>query len=60
VGTIVDLITAQAALANARAQQTQSRWVWSAALAQLAHDAGVLDAHGNSNVHLAPDSTGRE
>jgi outer membrane protein len=38
VGTILDLVTAQAALANARAQQTQSRWVWSAALAQLAHE----------------------
>lgn len=42
VGTIVDLITAQTALANARAQQAQSRWIWAAALAQLSHDVGVL------------------
>jgi len=60
VGSVLDLLAAQSALANARAQQVQSRWIWQTALAQLAHDAGVLDAHGNSNVHLAPDSTGRE
>jgi len=58
VGTILDLITAQAALANARAQQTQSRWVWSAALAQLAHDVGVLGPRGEPSISLSADSTG--
>ncbi|MEO8755769.1 MAG: TolC family protein [Casimicrobiaceae bacterium] len=48
VGTIVDLITAQTALANARAQQAQSRWVWSTALAQLSHDVGVLGPRGQT------------
>ena len=48
VGTIVDLITAQTALANARAQQAQSRWVWATALAQLSHDVGVLGPRGQA------------
>ncbi|HEX9482938.1 MAG TPA: TolC family protein [Gemmatimonadaceae bacterium] len=48
VGTIVDLITAQTALANARAQQAQARWTWGLALAQLSHDVGVLGPRGDS------------
>jgi len=56
VGTIVDLITAQTALANARAQQAQSRWVWATALAQLSHDVGVLGPRGQT-LPLG-DSTG--
>jgi outer membrane protein len=51
VGSIVDLLIAQSALANARAQDVQLRWQWRAALAQLAHDAGVLGLHGEP---LAP------
>jgi outer membrane protein len=58
VGTILDLITAQTALANARAQQAQSRWIWSTALAQLAHDVGVLGPRGEAPIPLAVDSTG--
>ena len=58
VGTILDLITAQAALASARAQQAQSRWIWSTALAQLAHDVGVLGPRGESPIPLSTDSTG--
>jgi len=58
VGTILDLITAQATLANARAQQTQSRWIWSSALAQLAHDVGVLGPRGEPSIPLSADSTG--
>jgi outer membrane protein TolC len=42
VGTILDLLAAQNALADARAQAVSSRWTWRAALAQLAHDVGVL------------------
>jgi outer membrane protein TolC len=46
VGTIVDLLIAQSALASAQAQSIDARWQWRTALAQLAHDAGVLDARG--------------
>jgi outer membrane protein TolC len=46
VGTIVDLLVAQSALATARAQEIGARWQWRSALAQLAHDTGVLDARG--------------
>jgi outer membrane protein TolC len=58
VGTILDLITAQAALASARAQQAQARWVWSSALAQLAHDVGVLGPRGEAPIPLGTDSSG--
>jgi outer membrane protein len=57
VGTIVNLLTAQAALASARAQQVQARWTWYTALSQLSHDAGVLDVHGGAPIHVTPDST---
>ena len=42
VGTILDLLTAQAALANARAQEIQARAGWFVAMAQLAHDTGTV------------------
>jgi len=57
VGTILDLLTAQSALADARSQQVQARWAWYAALAQLAHDVGILGPHGETPVRLTPDST---
>jgi len=41
VGTIVDLLTAQSALASARSQDILARAGWFAALAQLAHDTGT-------------------
>jgi len=41
VGTILDLLTAQAALADARAEEILARSGWFYALAQLAHDTGV-------------------
>jgi outer membrane protein len=41
VGTIVDLLTAQSALANARSQEILARSGWFVALAQLAHDTGT-------------------
>ena len=55
VGTILDLTTALTALANARAQQSQARWVWATALAQLSHDVGLIPTRGQS---LQLDSTG--
>ncbi|HET7551371.1 MAG TPA: TolC family protein [Gemmatimonadaceae bacterium] len=57
VGTVLDLLSAQSALASARAQQVQARWIWQSALAQLAHDTGVLDSGGGTPFDLAPDST---
>ncbi|MGD8439409.1 MAG: TolC family protein [Holophagae bacterium] len=41
VGTILDLLAAQAALADARAQEILARSQWFVALARLAHDTGV-------------------
>ena len=48
VGSIVDLLIAQSALANARAQSVNARWQWRTALAQLAHDVGVMNARGDT------------
>jgi outer membrane protein TolC len=58
VGSILDLLTAQSALADARAQSVLSRWTWYASLAQLSHDAGVLGTHGEPNVALTPVAPG--
>jgi outer membrane protein TolC len=46
VGSIVDVLIAQSALASARAQSIAARWQWRAALAQLAHDVGTLTVRG--------------
>ncbi len=56
VGTILDLLTAQNALADARAQQSQARWSWLLALARLAHDGGVLGVDGSAPIPVASDS----
>ena len=42
VGSILDLLTAQSALASARAEEVLARATWFLALAQLAHDTGAL------------------
>jgi outer membrane protein TolC len=42
VGSILDVLQAQSALANARAQRILSRADWLLSLAQLAHDTGAL------------------
>ncbi len=42
VGSILDLLTAQNALATARVQPIQARTDWLIALAQFAHDTGTL------------------
>lgn len=57
VGSVLDLLAAQSALANARAQQVEARLTWSVSLAQLAHDAGVLDPRGGSPLRLTSDTT---
>ena len=58
VGSIVDLLVAQSALAAARAQAVDARWQWRTSLAQLAHDVGVLNARGDTSfapLTPAPD-----
>jgi outer membrane protein len=57
VGSILDLLTAEAALASARSQQASSRWTWYSSFAQLSHDVGILGLHGETRIHLAGDST---
>ncbi len=44
VGSILDVLTAEAALETARAQEIQARTDWFIAVAQLAHDTGTLAA----------------
>ncbi len=56
VGTVLDLLSAQSALADARAQVVQARLAWQTSLAQLAHDAGVLDPKGRADIRLVPDT----
>lgn len=43
VGNIIDVLTAQSALASARAQRIQSRFNWNIARASLAYAMGQLD-----------------
>ena len=43
VGSILDVLTAEAALESARAQDIQARADWFVAVAQLAHDTGALE-----------------
>ncbi|HTK40161.1 MAG TPA: TolC family protein [Gemmatimonadales bacterium] len=56
VGTVLDLLAAQGALASARSQVVQSRLAWYISLAQLAHDAGALDPKGGTDLRLSPDT----
>jgi outer membrane protein TolC len=59
VGSILDLLTAQSALADARAQAVLSRWTWYTALAQLSRDAGVLGSRGETNLQMTADPSRR-
>jgi outer membrane protein len=52
VGNILDLLSAQRVLANARAVQINARLDWFISLAQLAHDVGILGVNGDNP--LAP------
>jgi outer membrane protein len=56
VGSVLDLLSAQSALASARAQQVLARLEWNTSLAQLAHDSGVLDPTGGASLRLQPAS----
>lgn len=57
VGNILDLLLAQNALADARAQAVTARWTWFASLAQLARDAGALTPGGPAGFRFSTDST---
>src|SRR5436309_1530313 len=57
-GSLLDLLTAQAVLADARAQVIEARLTWYTTLAQLGHDAGILGLDGRSGLHLQTDSSG--
>ena len=59
VGSILDLLTAQSALADARSQEAQARALWFIAMAELAHATGSL-APGGAAVpgSLAGGETG--
>jgi len=57
-GNVLDVLTAQAALASARAQEIQARFTWYTALAQLAHDTGILGLDGSSPLRVQTDTTG--
>ena len=48
LGSILDVLNAQATLANARVQQVQARLNWFAALAAMGHAVGGLNAPQNS------------
>lgn len=52
VGSILDLLSAQQALAQARAERIGAKLGYFTALAQLAHDVGILGAHAENP--LAP------
>jgi outer membrane protein TolC len=57
VGSFIDLIVAQNALAAARGQAAGARWGWYTALAQLAHDAGTLDRSGDARLPMSADTS---
>lgn len=59
VGSILDVLTAQNALADARAQSVQARWTWYSTLAELARDAGVLSPRGDTPFRFTSDLSGR-
>ncbi len=57
VGNILDVLLAQSALADARAQAVTARWTWFSALAQLARDAGALTPGGSAGLRFSTDSS---
>ncbi|MEO8031110.1 MAG: TolC family protein [Gemmatimonadota bacterium] len=57
VGSLLELLQAQQALASARAQLIGARLNFHTSLMQLAHDAALLDEQGGSSLHISPDST---
>jgi outer membrane protein TolC len=58
VGTILDLLAAQAALADARAEEILARSSWFYALAQLAHDTGIASPTLQASVAVIEQKEG--
>jgi outer membrane protein TolC len=57
VGSLLELLQAQQALATARALLIGARLSWHTSLVQLAHDAALLDDRGGSTLHMSPDTS---
>jgi outer membrane protein TolC len=57
VGTIIDLLAAQSALAGARSQEIRARAQWFAALARLAHDTGMVSPVLQAGVAVTEEGT---
>ena len=57
-GSLLDLLTAQAALASARAQAIQARFSWYTAVAALAQASGILQLDGGNPLHVRSDTSG--
>ena len=53
VGSILDVLTAQSALAEARSEEARARSLWFLAMAQLAHATGVLQP-GSPEIRALP------
>ena len=60
VGSLIDLLTAESALASARAQEVQARADWFLSLARLAHDTGVLGPQASEGTSSAPAETNKD
>jgi len=58
VGSILDLLTAQALLADARAQEVEARSLWFLAMAQLAHATGALLPRASEIMNPAKKESG--
>jgi outer membrane protein TolC len=58
VGSILDLLTAQSALADARSQEAQARSLWFLSMAQLAYATGALAPGGPLVPRAAAPETG--
>ncbi len=57
VGSILDVLLAQNALADARGQAVTARWTWFSTLAQLGRAAGALTPAGPAGLRFSSDST---
>ena len=54
VGSIIELLAAENALADARAQQISARLAWYAAVVDLAHASARLEPDGTHRLTLDP------
>ena len=59
-GTILDVLTAQSSLADARAQLIQARTQWVVTLADIAYVTGTLDLPDNTKIEYNDDDIDEE